>query len=72
VSGRGTVVCSGTVAMVRGVVVPFGHSMATMGTEGVTTLHFQKIGKPKLPPPPARGCNELVNGVLENGMQHLS
>jgi hypothetical protein len=69
VSGRGMIICSGTVAMVRGVRMPPGCGVVVMGIGGVTTLHFQEMGKLEPPPLPTRGYVELFGGVLENGMQ---
>jgi hypothetical protein len=35
----GTIVCSGTVAMIRVIVVPYGIGVVVMGTIGVIMLH---------------------------------
>jgi hypothetical protein len=59
----------GTVTTVRGTRVPSGYGVVVMGTNDVTTLRFQEMGKSELPPPLAIGCVKLIRGVLENGMQ---
>jgi hypothetical protein len=71
VSGCGTVVCSGTIKMLRGARVPSNGGLVVMGTVGFTMLHSREMGKPELPPPPSsstRGCVTLVDKFLENGM----
>jgi hypothetical protein len=40
-----------------------------IGIGGDTTLYFPEVGKPELPPPPARRCIELIGGVLKTGSQ---
>jgi hypothetical protein len=50
-SGCGTTVHSGTIAMVRGIRVPSGGVVIVMGTDRVTMLHPQEMGKLELPPP---------------------
>jgi hypothetical protein len=52
--------------MVKGVGVPSSQDVVMMETCGVTMLNFWGVGKPD-PPPPHRGCIELIDGVLENG-----
>jgi hypothetical protein len=42
----------GTVTTVRGTRVPSGYGVVVMGTNDVTTLRFQEMGKSELPPPP--------------------
>jgi hypothetical protein len=48
--GCGIVVRSGMIAMVRGVKLPSSGGVVVMRIDGVTTLHFWVIGKPKPPP----------------------
>jgi hypothetical protein len=43
----------GTVTTVRGTRVPSGYGVVVMGTNDVTTLRFQEMGKSELPPPPS-------------------
>jgi hypothetical protein len=50
VSGRSMVARDGTVAMVRVVRETSCHGVVMMETGGVTTLHFQEMGRPELPP----------------------
>jgi hypothetical protein len=57
-------VCSGTVAMVRGVRMPPGCGVVVMGIGGVTTLHFQEMGK--LEPPPPSPLEAMSNSLVES------
>jgi hypothetical protein len=51
VSGCGMTVHNGTVAMVRDTEVSSHGGVVVMGTDGVTMLHPQEMGKSELPPP---------------------
>jgi hypothetical protein len=59
------IVCSGTVAMVRGVRMPPGCGVVVMGIGGVTTLHFQEMGKLEPPPPPSP-LEAMSNSLVES------
>jgi hypothetical protein len=50
VSGYGTVVHRGTIAMVRGVGVLSGRGVVVMGICDISMLYFQEMGKPELSP----------------------
>jgi hypothetical protein len=50
VAGCGTMVCSGTIGLVRGTGVSSGGGVVVMRTVGVTTLQPREMRKPELHP----------------------